>query len=48
VGDDIVDLGVLRRVGVAVGVANAIDEVKAVADYVTEREGGLWGGAGGG
>jgi 3-deoxy-D-manno-octulosonate 8-phosphate phosphatase (KDO 8-P phosphatase) len=40
VGDDIVDLGVLRRVGVAVGVANAIDEVKAVAHYVTEREGG--------
>jgi 3-deoxy-D-manno-octulosonate 8-phosphate phosphatase (KDO 8-P phosphatase) len=40
VGDDIVDLGVLQRVGVAVGVANAIDEVKAVADYVTERAGG--------
>ena len=40
VGDDIVDLGVLRKAGVAVGVANAIDEVKAIADYVTEREGG--------
>jgi 3-deoxy-D-manno-octulosonate 8-phosphate phosphatase (KDO 8-P phosphatase) len=40
VGDDIVDLGALSRAGVAVGVANAIDEVKAVADYVTEREGG--------
>ena len=40
VGDDVVDLGALSRAGVAVGVANAIDEVKAVADYVTEREGG--------
>jgi 3-deoxy-D-manno-octulosonate 8-phosphate phosphatase (KDO 8-P phosphatase) len=40
VGDDIVDLGVLRKAGVAVGVANAIDEVKAIADYVTKREGG--------
>lgn len=39
-GDDIVDLGVLRRVGVAVGVANAIDEVKAVSHYVTARAGG--------
>jgi 3-deoxy-D-manno-octulosonate 8-phosphate phosphatase (KDO 8-P phosphatase) len=41
VGDDIVDLGVLGKVGVAVGVANAIDEVKEVADYVTERKGGF-------
>jgi 3-deoxy-D-manno-octulosonate 8-phosphate phosphatase (KDO 8-P phosphatase) len=40
VGDDIVDLGALTRAGVAVGVANAIEEVKAVADYVTLREGG--------
>ncbi len=39
-GDDIVDLGVLRKAGVAVGVANAIEEVKAAADYVTKREGG--------
>jgi 3-deoxy-D-manno-octulosonate 8-phosphate phosphatase (KDO 8-P phosphatase) len=40
VGDDIVDLGVLRKVGLAVGVANAIAEVKAAADYVTRRAGG--------
>lgn len=40
VGDDVVDLGVLKRVGVAVAVANGIDEVQAVADYVTRREGG--------
>jgi 3-deoxy-D-manno-octulosonate 8-phosphate phosphatase (KDO 8-P phosphatase) len=40
VGDDIVDLGVLKRVGVAVAVSNAMAEVKAVADYVTELAGG--------
>ena len=39
-GDDIVDLGVLRRVGVAVTVANAIPEAKALAHYVTSAEGG--------
>lgn len=40
VGDDVVDLGVLKRVGVAVAVVNGIDEVKAVADYVTRLPGG--------
>jgi 3-deoxy-D-manno-octulosonate 8-phosphate phosphatase (KDO 8-P phosphatase) len=40
VGDDVVDLGVLKRVGVAVAVANGIAEVKAVADYVTTSPGG--------
>jgi len=39
-GDDVVDLGVLRRAGVAVAVANAISEAKALADYVTKAEGG--------
>jgi len=39
-GDDIVDLGALKRAGVAVAVANAIDEAKALADYVTRAEGG--------
>ena len=40
VGDDVVDLAVLRRAGVAVAVANAIPEVKTAADYVTRAEGG--------
>ena len=40
VGDDIVDLGVLKRAGVAVAPANAIAEAKALAHYVTRREGG--------
>jgi len=40
VGDDIVDLGVLTRVGVAVVVGNGIREAKAAADYVTKMPGG--------
>ena len=40
VGDDLPDLPVLRYVGVAVAVANAGDEVKQHADYVTARPGG--------
>ena len=40
VGDDIVDLCLLKRAGVAVAVANAIDEAKALAHYVTEARGG--------
>ncbi|HZO84892.1 MAG TPA: HAD hydrolase family protein [Verrucomicrobiae bacterium] len=39
-GDDVVDLGALKRAGVAVAVANAIDEAKKLADYVTEAHGG--------
>jgi 3-deoxy-D-manno-octulosonate 8-phosphate phosphatase (KDO 8-P phosphatase) len=40
IGDDVVDLGALRRAGVPVAVANAIPEVKKIARYVTQREGG--------
>ncbi len=39
-GDDVVDLGALKRAGVAIGVPSAIDEVKDLADYVTRAEGG--------
>jgi 3-deoxy-D-manno-octulosonate 8-phosphate phosphatase (KDO 8-P phosphatase) len=39
-GDDIVDLGVLKRAGVAVAVANAVAEARAAADYVTRAGGG--------
>jgi len=39
-GDDVVDLGVLRRVGIAATVANAIPEAKANSHYVTRVEGG--------
>ena len=40
VGDDIQDLPVMRRCGFAVAVANAVDEVKAAAHYVTRASGG--------
>jgi 3-deoxy-D-manno-octulosonate 8-phosphate phosphatase (KDO 8-P phosphatase) len=40
IGDDLVDIPLLRRVGLAVAVADAVDEVKAVAHLVTERSGG--------
>lgn len=40
VGDDVVDLPILRRVGFAATVADAIDEVKPLVDYVARRRGG--------
>jgi 3-deoxy-D-manno-octulosonate 8-phosphate phosphatase (KDO 8-P phosphatase) len=40
VGDDIVDLPILRRVGFAATVADAIDDVKPLVHYVTQRAGG--------
>jgi 3-deoxy-D-manno-octulosonate 8-phosphate phosphatase (KDO 8-P phosphatase) len=40
IGDELVDLPVLRRVGLAVAVPNAVNEAKRVAHYVTRRRGG--------
>ena len=40
VGDDLMDLPILRRAGLAVAVPNAVDEVRAAAHYVTKRHGG--------
>lgn len=42
-GDDVVDLGVLKRAGVAATVADAITEAKAVSHYVTRANGGRGG-----
>src|SRR5689334_3730905 len=39
-GDDVVDLGVLKRAGVAATVADATDEARAAAHYVTRATGG--------
>ena len=39
-GDDVVDLGVLKRAGAGIAVANAIQEAKAMAHYVTKARGG--------
>ena len=40
VGDDIIDLGVLKRAGVAVAVANGVADARAAADYITRADGG--------
>lgn len=40
VGDDLIDLPVMKRAGFSVAVANAVDEVKKVAHYCTEKSGG--------
>lgn len=40
VGDDLVDLSVLKRAGVAIATNNAVPEIKQVACYVTRRNGG--------
>lgn len=41
VGDDVPDLPVLKRVGFAIAVANAVDEVKKCCDYTTRSAGGF-------
>jgi 3-deoxy-D-manno-octulosonate 8-phosphate phosphatase (KDO 8-P phosphatase) len=40
IGDDVLDLPVMKRAGFAVAVGNAVDEVKRNAHYVTNRYGG--------
>ena len=40
IGDDVVDLSVLNRVGFSVAVDNAVFEVKEAAHYVTKQRGG--------
>ncbi len=40
VGDDLIDIPILKRVGLAVTVPNAIKETKEVAHYITQNPGG--------
>jgi len=40
IGDDILDLDVLRRVGFSIAVANARPEVKSEVDFITATSGG--------
>jgi 3-deoxy-D-manno-octulosonate 8-phosphate phosphatase (KDO 8-P phosphatase) len=40
VGDDVVDIGVIRKVGLGVAVGDANSDTKAAADYVTKAPGG--------
>ncbi|MDX2119940.1 MAG: HAD hydrolase family protein [Gemmatimonadota bacterium] len=39
-GDDLADVPVLRRVGLPMAVANAVDEVKGLVSYTTRAPGG--------
>jgi len=40
IGDDIIDLPIMQKVGVPIAVNNAIDSVKSIALYVTKKNGG--------
>ena len=40
VGDDLIDIPILKRVGLAVAVPDAAEEVKNIAHYVTKNRGG--------
>ncbi|MFO0837066.1 MAG: HAD hydrolase family protein [Phycisphaerae bacterium] len=40
IGDDLPELGLMRRCGYPIAVANAVAEAKAAARYVTQRAGG--------
>lgn len=40
IGDDVGDIEIMKRVGYAIAVADAVDEVKAIAGYVTTACGG--------
>lgn len=40
IGDDIVDAGILKRVGLSVAVADCDPAVKPIADMITKAEGG--------
>ncbi len=39
-GDDLVDLGLMKRVGLAIAVANACPEIKKASRYITKKNGG--------
>ncbi|AAC07894.1 HAD-IIIA family hydrolase [Aquifex aeolicus] len=40
IGDDVVDIEVMKKVGFPVAVRNAVEEVRKVAVYITQRNGG--------
>jgi 3-deoxy-D-manno-octulosonate 8-phosphate phosphatase (KDO 8-P phosphatase) len=40
IGDDVIDIPVLRRIGLAVCPPNAMDDVKTFAHLITEKKGG--------
>jgi len=40
VGDDIIDIPILKRIGLAICVPNAMGDVKKIAHHTTEKKGG--------
>lgn len=40
IGDDLPDLGVMKRVGLAVAVSNGVAEIKSTAHFTTRKHGG--------
>ena len=40
IGDDLMELPILRRVGLAIAVPNAVEEVRRISHYITQRPGG--------
>ena len=40
IGDDIGDIPIMKRVGFSIAVADAVDEVKDIADFLTDSKGG--------
>ncbi|MBI3803410.1 MAG: HAD hydrolase family protein [Nitrospirae bacterium] len=40
IGDDVIDIPLLRRVGLSIAVANAVDAVKREVDWITQKKGG--------
>lgn len=40
IGDDLLDLPLMRRVGFSISVSNGVDELKRAAHYVTKKRGG--------
>ncbi len=40
IGDDIVDIPLLKRVGFSVAVVDASEDVKKCVDYITQKKGG--------
>lgn len=40
IGDDVIDIALMKKAGLGVAVADAAEEVKQVADYVTKLPGG--------
>ena len=43
IGDDLIDLPVMKRCGISIAVRNAAPEVKSLADYTTAATGGAGG-----